>query len=756
MRPEDKIEKQFENLIEFLRYSTKIVRKIFTPDAFNYHFLYREYTAHQLFEHYHIRKYWKTEKLSSFVDTITQEDIKNRRFELPDGIYPITRITEKLNLRSYMRSRDKKNLGPEEAFLEIVSGPEELNRIKIVYDKGDKIFIKNWEKVFGDDVSVLRSDTLFFLIVKNGTLEIRTFSLNNENKNNKTLREMFKDENDRVKFGIDTLIPSKTLIPDLIPFGEKPVIWQYRLSRLFFDLIINFLWNKDENDKNKILTGIKNLVDNLWTDEMFKARREFLYFSSIEEYLKEKENLLKALEEKKALLDEMRKNPNKYLPKLTQNTEKISFYEILEKSKANLPPSVYLITQYRIGEIVLRNPMNRTIIIDNIPDYWDDIGKNIIEQELHAELFYKSGFRWKIGFIYSWPTSNSSDAYLTFFYIHLPFNPYIQYSFIYIPDEIANFLLDNILKFEPSIQRWIEKKATEDKEKLYKSLEDLLNELRMGNLSNYTIWEFDKAGEEDKDKRQRLESWKKEWEKSEKESQASESKKEEKKERKREGGPVIEVYSGLGQTKHTEHIEQAKQEEQVLEISEIKEDEQIKQEEEKEQKFVEELRQEVEIHEEEEQKQEQKEEKIFKAPELQIEEPKVEEKQEAKIDREQKETTKKPKRGKKKEEISEVQQKEQKETTEKPKRKKKEEKISEQQQEQEKKEEKVEEEKVEEIKKQDIMEELEDADIEAKVKSKVQVKLPKDMLEELVDEKPQKRKTTKRKKTKKSKKKKDK
>jgi hypothetical protein len=588
MMPEDKIEKQFENLIELLKYSAKIVRKIFTPDAFNYHFLYGEYEGHEVFKGYHTLQYWKTGQLSVYADKIFQEDIKKRRFELPDGIYPITRITEKLNLRAYMISRDKKKLGPQEVSLEVISGPEEVKKIEIFYHEGDEIFIKNWEKVFGDDVSVLRSDNIFFLIAKNNTLEIRTFS--------------FEKNDVKMKFGTDRIVPGEFLIPSLIPFGERPVIWQYRLSKLFFDLIISFLWNKDEDDKNKILTGIKNLVDKLWTDEMFRARREFLYIDT-KVYWERARNVIKllnALEGKKELLDEMRTNPDKYRPQLPPNTEKISFNKIVEKSEANLPPSVYLITQYRPGEIVLRDPQKRTIVIDNIPDYWNEMKKSIGRT-----------YEWKIRFIYSWPTSNSSDAYLTLFHIDFTFNPYIVHetrweTIVYIPDEIADYFLDNILKIEPRIQRWIEEETKKDKEEIYKRLEDLLNEIKTGNLSSYTIWAFDDAREENKNKDERMEIWEKEWEKLEKESQTSESKKEEKKEkrRKKKEGAIIEVYSGLGKK---EYVAQPKQEE-ISETSESKESVQkLKQEE---------LKQEVEIS--------KKEEKISEKPKLQKEEEKQE------------------------------------------------------------------------------------------------------------------------------------
>jgi len=127
MMPEDKIEEQFEKLMEYLKWSAKIVRKIFTPDTFNYHFLYGEYEGHEVFKGYHVLQYWKTGQISD-ADRIFQEDIKKRRFELPDGIYPITKITEKLNLRAYMISRDKKKLGPQEVILEVISGPEEIKK----------------------------------------------------------------------------------------------------------------------------------------------------------------------------------------------------------------------------------------------------------------------------------------------------------------------------------------------------------------------------------------------------------------------------------------------------------------------------------------------------------------------------------------------------------------------------------------------------------------------------------------------------
>jgi hypothetical protein len=633
MISENNVEKQFQNLLELLKYSAKIVRKIFTPDAFNYHFLYGEYDGHEVFENYNVLQYWKTGQLSPYADRISQEDIRKGSFKLPDGIYPITKITEKLDLRAYMISRDKEKLGPYEVRLEVILGPEEVKKIEIFYNKGDKIFIKNWEKVFGDDVSVLRSDTIFFLISQNRTLEIRTFSL--------------EENGVKMKFGID-------LIPSLIPFGESPVIWQYKLSNLFFDLIISFLWNKDEDDKNKILTGIRNLVDKLWTDEMFKARREFLYINTRVDWEADM-NIHNVLEGKKELLDEMRTNPRKYLPQLSPDTKKMSFRKIVEENTNNLPPSVYLITQYRADEIVLKDPLKRTIVIDDIPDYWDEMDDSIVQGE---ELK-----KWRIRFIYSWPTSK--DTYLTLFHINLPFNPYILYNkeIVYIPDEISDIFLDNMLKIEPRIQRWIEETVKKDKEEIYKRLENLLNEIRTGNVGSYTIWAFDDAGEEHKDKRKRMEFWEKEWKELEKESQTSESKRKEKKEKRKEKkeGPIIEVYSGLSKREYD--VVQPKQEE-ISETSESKEEkQQLKQKEEiskKEEKTFEEPK--LQKEEEKQEKEEKQEEEIYATSMKSMEE---QEKQEVKIDEEQERTKEKPKL--KKEEKQETQiDKEQMETTEKP------------------------------------------------------------------------------------------
>jgi hypothetical protein len=912
MVSEDRIEKQFKSLTNYLKYCAEIVKKIFAPEAFNYHFWYPPYKGHKLFKEGQVKTSY-----------IRYKEIRKGEFIFPDGIYPIVGIGQSLDLYEYMRSNEKSKLWRHSVGLEVILGPEKLRRVWIYEDWSDKSFIKNWEKFFGYEAPLYFADKILFLVVKNGTLEIRDFSLSNDNKNENWEVKFY----DKVKFGVDFLDHS-------VPFGISSLGSSYKLSKLFFDLIINFLWNNQEDDKGKILRAIKGLTKSLWTNGMFKSKIYFLHLNSILNSidLEENKSLLMEIEKQKSLLDEMRTNPNLYLPILPKDAQQISYHDIID-GNANFRFGLYLITQYIrdtygndvIDTIVLKDPMKGTTVIYDVPDYW--IWGVAINEEPYARFFGKDKAKWKIGLIYVWPVSGSSDTaisgadyFLTFLYIPLPFNPYIKHTSIeydkqndvkkgknvmYVPDEISDLLIDKIFKVEPQIQKWIETQAMKDKEELYKWLENLLNELGAGEeyldrIIREEIKTYESKSEIQKEKQQEIVEVRdeekeqkfikelkqeveihKEEEQKQLQTVEPENKEEPKiiekirkylnsedykqelvftlqkllkepeykefvefvdeyyprlimrknvpnevkrkieeywsydKELARQPLPegiyliIYKKYEKIPWHEHR-HIagfitrrevrESGKEKFYTLEIGKKYGTENMPYvvngliyfvyykgqyyflttklptklytylycgTSEKVciwmpemvlkviwpifQKMAEKIKREVLSSVAEEPKQEQKEEKIFKAPELQIEEPKVEEKQEAKIDREQKETTEKPKRRKKKEEISEVQQKEQKDTTEKPKRKKKEEKISEQQQEQEKKEEKVEEEKVEEIKKQDIIEELEDADIEAKVKSKVQVKLPKDMLEKLVDEEPQKRKTTKRKKTKKSK-----
>jgi hypothetical protein len=752
MMPEDKIEKKFQTLLDYLKVGAKIVRKIFTPDAFNYPFWAPVYE--------------RDEEITP-TTTITYTDIKKGKFTIPDGIYPIVEIVQELNLAEYIRTGDKKKLERKVDF-KINLGPEKGQEITlrwrpeitVVDDETDKSFIKNWEKVFGEEIFLLRSDIVLFLIVKNGALELRYFSMskNNlvryeKNEDNKIdLNYIWEEESvkyDRVKFAVDLLLEG-----DISTFGSTKIKQRYLLNRDFWSLMIDILWfNYDE--RNKMYWGMKEFVEKYWSKYMFKDRRTFLYINSID-WTKNK-NLLKILEENKRLLDEIQTNPDKYPLTIPSppNAYWVKYDDVLRSTSTrwetptgniyhSLGYGIYLITQYNINrKVKLWNEYKfttnyiallgnaETYVIYDIPEALVNYYKGLVD----------TGRR--VGLVFSW-SSPVHSKYLTFFYIHSPFNPYIEKDgALYIPDAISKLLLYDITELEPKIQKWIETQAQEDKKELDEMLEKILQEAKTGQFSDYTISQFDKTAEEKINKRDRIKIWEYEWEKLEKENQAS-SKKEEKKEKKRgKGGVVIEVYSGLKKTEH--YIEETKQEEkiseiiseskeekqqEIQEIVEIRDEERVKQEEEKEQKFVEKLRQEVEIHKEEKQKQ------------LQAVEP------EEKVEKEQEETTEKPKRRKKKEEISEVQQEEQKETTEKPKRKKKEEKIEVKTENKETTEE-IETEK-EEIKKQDILEELKDAEVEARVKSKVQVKLPEDMLEELISEK-QEKKTTKRNKSRKSK-----
>ncbi|MFZ8805736.1 MAG: hypothetical protein ACO2PO_22530, partial [Candidatus Calescibacterium sp.] len=590
MVSEDRIEKQFESLTNYLKYCAKIVRKIFTPEAFNYHFWYPPYNSHKLF---------KEEKVKVVdYNGIRYKEIQKGKFIFPDGIYPIVGIYQSLPLYEYMRSNDKDKLWRYSVSLDVILGPEKLQKVWLREDWNDKSFIKNWEKFFGYEASPYFADKILFLVVKNGTLEIRDFSLSNDNKDENWGVKFY----DKVKFGVDFLSHS-------VPFGRSSLGWSYQLSKLFFDLIINFLWNNQEDDKDKILRGIKALVKPLWTDAMFKGRIHFLYLNSILNSIDEDKNLLMKMEKEKPLLDEMRANPNLYLPILPEDTQRISYYDIIN-GNVFFRFGLYLITQYIYGDdiydtIVLKDPMKGTTIIYDVPDYW--IWGVAINEEPYAHFFGKDKTKWKIGLIYVWPVSGSSDVaiswadhFLTFLYIPLPFNPYIKHTsveyvkenvfnvekvrnVVYIPDEISDLLIDKIVKLEPKIQKWIETRAMKDKEELQKRLEDLLNELEKGNVSNKTIEAFDRAGEEDRDRRKRMEKWKKEWEELAEEIQTSKSKsesKESKKEkiRKEEQQEVLEIRE---EEKEQKFIEELKQEEEIeeqkqLQIVETKTDDEDK------------------------------------------------------------------------------------------------------------------------------------------------------------------------------------
>jgi len=762
----DNIEKKFGDLTDYLRFAVRIVRKFLTPDAFDYPFFYPVYEK------------WPRMRTS----TITYTDIRKGKFVFPDGIYPIVEIVQELNLAEYIRTGDNKNLDKKldlKVILGTIKFGDEFQEITIIDDGTDKSFIKNWEEIFEKKIFFLRSDIILFLIVKNGILEIKDF--------------WWSRNNETFKFGVDLLIEG-----NISPFGNTKIKQRYILSRLFSNLIIDFLWfNKDsieeflnsmgseealkmkekikeESDEYFMAKKLKNLVrglfienlgtekisakKGLWIDEMFKARRTFLYINSIN--LGENKKIFRVL--KKMKFEEIRANPNKYPPKLPTDAKWIKYDDILY-GREQLPSGVYIITQYYNNMkvvvenerkicncLVLRGDEDISVVIYDIPEailnYYSKIHTFHDDEHLAKKFhFYRmniyhrevSNKKWKIEFIYSWPTVEYSnipnywaDNYLSLFYVYAPFNPYIKHNnVLYIPDELVEPLLDAISKPEPHIQEWIIKEAIKDKEAIQKRLVDILYKISTGELSNYTypLEMFDKVGEVERDKEERIKNWQKVWDKLKKEIQTSESKKEERGKKDKES-TVIEVYSGISKSEHTIQPKQEEEikEEQQKEVFEIKEEE-------KEQKF-EELK-----PEEEPVIEEQK--AIEKPKPVEVEEPKIEEHKAI----EKPKPVEEQKIEKQVEEEQEAKiDKEQKETTEKPKRKKKEEKISEAQ--------KVKE--TEEVKEQDIMEELEGADIEAKVKSKVRVKLPEDMLEELISEKPKRKKTTKRKKTKKSKKKK--
>jgi hypothetical protein len=744
MMPEDKIEKKFQTLLEYLKVGAKIVRKIFTPDAFNYPFWAPVY---------------ERDEDTTPTITITYTDIRKGKFTIPDGIYPIVEIVQELNLAEYIRTGDKKKL-ERKVDLKVNLGPEKgkeiilrwLPEITIVDDGTDKSFIKNWEKVFGEEIFLLRSDIILFLIVKNGALELRYFSMskNNlvryeKNEDNKIeLNYIWEEESvkyDRVKFAVDLLLEG-----DISTFGRTKIKQRYLLNRDFWGLIIDILWF-DYDEKNKMYWGMKEFVEKYWSKDMFKDRRDFLYINSID--WQTNKNLLEILEKNKRILDEIQTNPDKYPLTIPSplNAQWVKYDDALRCTSTrwetptkntyhSLGYGIYLITQYNINQEV--KFWDKYKFTTNYIALLGNGGTYVIYDMPKALVNYYKGLvdtGGRIGLVFSWSSPIKLKYYLTFFYIHSPFNPYVEKDgALYIPDAISKLLLYAITELEPKIQKWIETQAQEDKKELDEILEKILQEAKMGQFSGYTISKFDETAEEKINKKDRIKIWEYEWEKLEKlekEKQTSSKKEEKKEKRKRNKGAVIEVYSGLQKTEH--YIEETKHEDKILEISESKEEKQ---------------------QEEEIQISESKSESKEEEQQREVLEIKEEEKgfvEELKQEEEQKQFQEelKPEKQEQVEEKPEIQTtEEQKETTEKPKRKKKEEKISEPQQEQDKKE--KEEKETEEVKERDIMDELEGADIEAKVKSKVQVKLPEDVLEELISEK-QEKKITKRNESRKSK-----
>ena len=508
MMPEDKIEEKFEKLIDYLKWIAKIARKIFTPEAFNYPFWF------PVFE--------KDERIPR--SKISYTDIQKGKFIFPDGIHPIIEVVQDLDLAEYIRGGDKKKLKRNVKLRVIVeddnSEPERTNiqDITIVDDGTDKNFIKNWEKVFGEEIFLLRSDIILFLVVKNGTLEIRSFSMSKDNlSNNYEKIDLTKWDYDRVKFGVDLLMKG-----NISPFGNTKIRQHYFLSYLFLYEIKYFLRIYDKFAKN-----IKRFAHELWIEDMFYARRKFLYINSIN--LEENKNLLEIWEEKKRLLNEIRTNPDKYLPTLSPKSRWKKYDDCLYGRGSRIYTGLYLITQYHINSkvqfkweekicncIVLKNKSGDEVVIYNMPEALVNYYKGLVDT--------KDKTTGKIGLVFSWPLGYWNDEYLTFFSINSPFNPYIEKDGnLYIPDEIVELLLDAI-EPEPKIAGWIETKAKEDQKALYERLYDVLYELERGELSNDTVYMFDNTGEEETDKRKRMESWKKEWETLTEEIQTYESK----------------------------------------------------------------------------------------------------------------------------------------------------------------------------------------------------------------------------------------
>jgi len=242
---------------------------------------------------------------------------------------------------------------------------------------------------------------------------------------------------DRVKFGVDLLMKG-----NISPFGNTQITQHYFLSYLFLYEIIHFLRTSDEKEQERLqglleasaeywfAKNLENFAKELWTDDMFQARRKFLYINSIN--LEENKNLLEVWEEKKGLLNEIRTNPDKYLPILSPKPQWKAYEEFLYSKGIRISNGPYLITQYRINSetqlalkslkicncIVLKNKYGKEVVIYNMPEALVNYYKGLVDT--------KDETTGKIGLVFSWPLGDRQEEnYLTFFSINSPFNPYI-------------------------------------------------------------------------------------------------------------------------------------------------------------------------------------------------------------------------------------------------------------------------------------------------------------------------------------------
>jgi hypothetical protein len=359
------------------------------------------------------------------------------RVKLPDGIYPIVSTRYKISLLQNMKTRDDILVNMD---LTVVADPSQ--KINFYTDRK----LKNWP-IKGIMDIVLRSPRILpFLVVKENRWEIEVLKPSS----------MF-----------DVPLGVHLNINNFIPFGYKPLHIYYFLDELVFEVIKNFLWDKDKKPE----TILEELARKLWTYETLRATT--ILYNTIS---KIKENELEIIESIKEIVENINENPDYYPFPSSKDYVWVNYEDIIS-GKYKLQPKLYTITQYHYGKMFIEPPddkikpensivLDNSIVIYNMPINITMI--NYADGSWFVNNFFNLEKRfwhyWRINFLFPWP-----NGYMLIFTMFLGYNPYLEISstlgkVIYIPEELSEFLLEisNNAEKDRSIEYETEKLQAEN------------------------------------------------------------------------------------------------------------------------------------------------------------------------------------------------------------------------------------------------------------------------------------------------------
>ena len=403
-------------------------------------------------------------------------DIREGKFKLKDGIYPIIEITANktpeetiilYNAKIKEPSMDIAILQEPSMNITILQEPSNEIRIVRILDDGTckTDFIQGWENLIvafsqRRPASDLRN-SVAFLVVEEGEMRIEI------------LNAMQKKENNGKYY----------FTPHLFAFGIQ-LGKIYMLSNMIVKIIEDVLW------EDNLVGALKKFANEIFTYDMFEASSN--YFNAQRVVMPPKGSISKDDPKINRLSKTIQQNPQNYPLPISPQMSWVKYEDLLfGKYKISVQP--FLITQWHFNSNILTPPdkkisyhncivLNNEIVIYDIPD----VVMNYYYKEYSGKFGGDIDNYWKVGMVFIWPNGTFVLQRLLYRY-----NIYLQKgeNVSYIPNKIFEAIFKEVKK---EIENNEEKIKLEAKSNLKEA-----NELKQSMIYELSKWKSKKQMQEE-------------------------------------------------------------------------------------------------------------------------------------------------------------------------------------------------------------------------------------------------------------------